>query len=171
MKLTKHDLEDTKIIAGIIQKIDAMDEAYATSIADDIYKKQPFFLSSLLGYHFDVTPIELEEIMKAYFIIWEFFKDNKNVQNQKITQKLFEKICDRNISMLHYANGETAEQQPAIFHSDLQNLKSKSLMSVILFRFKDHPNLADMSIQVKAQILIGIKSFIECFEIISAGPK
>ena len=166
MDLTQHDLDEIIIKAALLQKIDSVDAYYVDSITDDIYKKQPFLLSVLLGYHLDVTPLHLEELMKCYFLIWEYFKDNKNVQTKKITKELFEKIQARNISMLTYTDGESERQQTVIYDHDLQNLKSKALMTAIFFRFNTQANLADMDGEIKGMILMGIKTFIECFEII-----
>lgn len=70
--------------------------------------------------------------------------------------------------MLKYADGESSGQRTAIYDHDLQNLKSKALMTAILFQFNSQPNLSDMDGEMKGMILIGIKTFIECFEIISA---
>jgi len=95
----------------------------------------------------------------------------KNVQTKKITQIVFEKIQDRNISMLKYAEGESPGQQTIIYDHDLQNLKSKALMTAIFFRFNNQPTLVAMDSKMKGIILIGIKTFIECFEIISHQTK
>lgn len=171
MELTQQDFDETKLMAGLLKKIDAIDAAYVNSVSDDICKRQPFVLSVLLGYHSDVTPLELEELMKSYFLIWEYFKDNKNVQTKKITEKLFEKIHDRNILMLKYAEGESCGQRAIIYDHDLQNLKSKALLTAILFRFNSQPNLSNMDGEMRGMILIGIKTFIECFEIISADKE
>jgi len=50
--------------------------------------------------------------------------------------------------------------------SDLQNLKSKSLLAAIFYRFQNRQVLRKMAFENKGIILIGIKSFIECFETI-----
>jgi len=134
------------------------------AISDEIYKKKPFFLIVLLGYNFDITPVELEELMKVYFLIWEYFKDNQNVQARKITEQQFEKIQDRNIGMLRYADGESTDQRKVLYENDLQNLKSKALWTAILFRFNDRLDLIKMDPETKGMILIGIRTFIECFE-------
>lgn len=169
MELTQQDYDEVKLIAGLLKKIEAYDAAYVIALSEDIYERQPFVLSVLLGYHTDVTPLELEELTKSYFLIWEYFKDKKNIQTKRITKKMFEKIHHRNISMLKYAEGESDVQRAIIYDHDLQHLKSKALMTAILFRFKSHPNLSNMGAEMKSMILIGIKTFIECFEIISTG--
>ena len=72
--------------------------------------------------------------------------------------------------MLKYSEGESKERDKLeIFAYDLHNLKSKSLMASIFLRFDERPMLLKMDIQKKGSIMIGIKSFIECFEKIWRG--
>ena len=164
MKYTQKGLSETTTLDLLLKKIDNIDAIYVNTITDDINNKQPFFLSVLLGYNLDITPVELEELMKIYFLIWEYFKDNQNVQTRKITEQQFETIQDRNIAMLQYAEGENAEQRKAIYGRDLQNLKSKDLLMAVFFCFDNRSTLINMNSQTKGIIIIGIKSFIECFE-------
>ena len=166
MKFTQNDFNEIPLLARVEKRIDTIDSTNVNSILDDIYKKQPFLLSVLLGYNLDITPIELEELMKVYFLIWEYFKDNQNVQNRKVTEQLFEKIHNRNIGMLRYAEGESTDQSAILYSSDLQNLRSKALLTAILLRFNNRPDLVSMDMKTKGMILIGIKTFIECFEIV-----
>jgi hypothetical protein len=163
----QNDFDEATTVVSLLQKLDSIDAGNVDSISNDIFKKQPFFLSVLLGYQFDVTPQQLEEIMKVYFLIWEYFKGNKNIQKKKVTVQLFEKIQARNISMLKYAENESKNQRTQIYEHDLQNLKSKALIGAIFLRFKTCTNLADMDGELKGIILIGIKTFIECFETIT----
>lgn len=167
IKFTNNDFEETKILAESIKKIDQIDSEYVNSISDEIFKLQPFFLTVLLGYRQDISMEELEEIMKIYFVVWEYFRLNPNVQTKQVTESFFNKIQKRNIEMLKYSEGESTENEKSeIYSSNLQNLKSKSLMSAIFFRFDDRPTLKNMDIEKKGIIMIGIKSFIECFETI-----
>ena len=166
MKFTQNDFNEIPLLARVVKRIDTIDSTNVNSILDDIYKKQPFLLSVLLGYNLDITPIELEELMKVYFLIWEYFKDNQNVQNRKVTEQLFEKIHNRNIGMLRYAEGDSTDQSAILYSSDLQNLRSKALLTAILLRFNNRPDLVSMDMKTKGMILIGIKTFIECFEIV-----
>jgi hypothetical protein len=118
-----------------------------------------------LGYRFDTSAEELEEIMKVYFLIWEYFKNNERVQTKKLTETDFERIQKRNIGMLDYATGETGwEETKGIYSADIQNLKSKALLAAVFFRFNTRAALLKMDTERKGIILIGIKSFIECFE-------
>lgn len=165
LKFTHKDFNETRDLAGILKKIDNTDATYAEKILDEMFKRQPFFLTVLIGYRLDVTPEELDEIMKVYFIIWEYFRTNRNVQTKEVSQDHFEKAEHRNIQMLKYIEGEpTADAKSDIYGNDLQNLKSKSLMTAVFFRFNERPTLLKMEEMKKVAILIGVKSFIECFE-------
>ena len=167
MKFTQKDFDETTELAALIGKIDNMDAEYVNTVTDDIFIKQPFFLSVLLGYRLDVLPIELEEIMRIYFLIWEYFKSNPNVQTRMVKQAYFEKIQLRNIQMLKYCEGEPSQHDKLkVFSHDLQKLQSKSLLAAVLFRFDNRLVLSKMDGEKKGFVLIGIKSFIECFETI-----
>ncbi len=165
MEFTRKDFNETIDLAGLLKKIDNIDAHYVDKVSDEIFKYQPFFLSVLLGYSLDVTPVEMEEIMKIYFLIWEYFRGNKNVLTKKLTQAIYEKIQNRNIQILK--NSETIKSKTArkkVYNDDLQNLNSKALLTAILFRFDTQPVLMEMEVQLKGIIMISTKSFIECFE-------
>lgn len=165
MTFTPQDFDETTELAGLLQKIDHLDIAYAEKTCDDIFQQQPFFLSVLLGYHMDTTPQELDELMKVYFIIWEYFKHHKKIPQQLITEAHFEKVQQRHIRLLKYVEGE---HNPAgikqIYADDLQQMKSKALFTAVLYRFFNRPGLNHMDAQKKGMILVGTKSLIECFE-------
>ncbi len=165
IKFTQHDFNETKMLAESIMKTDLIDSDYVITTSDEIFKIQPFFHSALLGHQHDVTMEEFEEIMKIYFLVWEFFKSHPNLQIKQVTESCFNKTQKKNIEMLRYSQDEPKENdKPEIYSSDLQNLKSKSLMAAIFFRFKERPTLLNMDIEKKGAIMIGIKSFIECFD-------
>ena len=165
MDITQKDLDETSEMAELLKKIDNIDENYVNRVSDEIFQRQPFFLSVFLGYRHDVSPEELDEIMKMYFLIWEYFRRHKNVQTKQITQTDFEKIQRRNIQMLHYADGELDQKAKAqVYTSDLQNLRSKALLTAILFMNNNRPVLLNMDPEKKATIYVGTKTFIECFE-------
>ena len=167
MKITQKDFDETTELAGLLTKIDNFSSEDVDTLSDEIFKRQPFFLTVLLGYRFDVTPEELEEIMKIYFLIWEYFKTNKNVQTKPVTESYFEKVQDRHIKMLKYVEGETTQNDKMnIYSYDLDNLKSKALITAVLYRYNSRPTLLKMDKKSKGIVLVGIKSFIECFETI-----
>lgn len=133
MNFTQKDFKETSELASILKRIDNIDTEYVNIISDEIFTKQPFFLSVLLGCHMDTAPKELDEIMKIYILIWEYFKDNKRVLTNKLTESDFERIQSENIQMLDYATGEsTWKETMEIYSADLQNLKSKALLSAVL---------------------------------------
>jgi len=165
MEITKKDLDEVAQLAILVKKVDNSDAEYVDSISDEIYQKQPFFLAVLLGHRLDTTPLELEEIMKIYLLVWEYFRNNINVQTKKVTEKYFDKNQDRLIKMLMYAEGEPGEpERMNIYSLDLGNLKSKALWAAVLLRTTYRDTLIKMDGIKKGFVLIGIKSFIECFE-------
>lgn len=167
MDFKQNDFTEAKYLAKVQIKIDNIDAEYVNLISDEIFQKQPFFLTVLLGYRLDTTALELEEIMKIYFLIWEYFRTNKKVQTIKVTEDHFQTIQDKNIAMLQYADGELNDvEKMKIYFSDLDNLKSKALFTAVLYRYIERPVLVKMDDRKRTIILIGIKSFIECFETI-----
>ncbi|OFX27565.1 MAG: hypothetical protein A2033_14870 [Bacteroidetes bacterium GWA2_31_9] len=151
LKFTQNDFNETEILAESIKKIDQIDSNYVNSVSDEIFSCQPFFLTVLLGHRIDVSMGELEEIMKIYFLVWEYFRLKPNIQTKKVTEFNFNKILKRNIKMLKYSEGESKEiDKLEIFAYDLQNLKSKSLMTSVFFRFNERPTLLNMDIQKKS---------------------
>lgn len=167
IKFNQNDFDETDQLAEIVKQIDHADLAYANAISDDIFQRQPFFLSVILGYQFDVSKEELEEIIKISFLIWEYFRSNPNVHKKKVTQTCFEKAQAKNIEILKYAEGESnGRAKMKVYSYDLQKLKSKTLWTAILFRFDNCSVLQKMNTETKGFILIGMKSFIDCFETI-----
>lgn len=165
MKLTNSDFKETAELANLVRKIDNLNVDYVNSISDEIFQLQPFFLTVLLGYRFDVKPEELDEIMKIYFLIWEYFRNNKNVQTKKVTEADFEKIQSRHVEMLKYIEGEfNQEEIQNIYSYDIEIIKSKSLLTAVLFRYHTRPVLIKMDEESKGIVFIGIKCFIECLE-------
>lgn len=168
MNFTQNDFDEISRLSIAIKKIDHIDASYVDLVSDEIFYSQPFFLTVLIGYRLDVLPEELDEIMKVYFLIWEYFKSKKGVQTNKITEAHFEKAEERNIKMLQYSEGEPTEKyKAAIYSADLQNLRSKALWATVLSRFQMRPVLHNMDWEKRGAILVGIKAFIECFETIS----
>ena len=167
MDFTENDFNQAADLAELLANIDSIDANYVDKISDEIYKYQPFFLSVMLGYNLDVTPEEMDEIMKIHLIIWLYFRSDKNVLSKKITQAKFEKMSQRNFQMLKYNDGEKSlSARSEIYGNNLQQLKSKALIAAIFFRVENKPVLIKMDAYFKGCIMIGVKSFIECFETI-----
>ena len=167
MKFTQKDFNETTELAGLLSKIDYLSPEDVNTLSDEIFKRQPFFLTVLLGYRFEITPKELEEIMKIYFLIWKYFRANKNVQTNQVTETYFEKVQNRHIKMFKYIEGEPKQNDKIdVYSHDLGKLKSKALLTAVLHRYNNRPTLIKMDDESKGIIFVGIKSFIECFETI-----
>ena len=148
-----------------MRRIDNIDADYVNLISDEIFQYQPFFLSALLGLRLDVTPAELDEVMKIYFLIWEYFRGDKKLKVIKVTQADFEKIQLRHIEMLRYMDDEFSQKEIGeITSSDLENVKSKVLLTAVLIRYDTRPVLMRMNDEMKGIVFVGVKSFIEYFE-------
>lgn len=166
MNLSELEINEANEVADLLSKIDKdWDEDYVNTVSDEIFQHQPFFLTALLGLRFDVTPEELEEIMKIYFFIWEYFKNNKKVFAKKVTEEGFEKVQKRHIEMLRYMEGEPNQKEKGkVVSSDFDNFKSRSLLAAVLLRYSTRSVLVKMNKQNKGFVFVGIKSFIECFD-------
>lgn len=164
LTFTAKDYSETSELAGLIRKIDTSDAEYVERISDEIFKYQPFFLTVVLGYRMDISSQELEEMMRIYLLVWEYFKSNKNLPKKKVTQTQFEEVQRRNMYMLHYSEGESEESRDKIYTDELQNLNSKSLWAAVHFRYNTRPVLVNIDSEIKGIILIDILSFIQCFE-------
>ena len=165
MVISEEDKKEVLRVGQLIKKFELIDEEYVNKESDLIFKNQPFLISLLLGYRNDLKELELEEIMKIIFLIWEFFKNNSQINQTKISESQFERIQQRNIYMLKYYEGEQGQKASTEFTStDLRNLKSKSLFGGIIFQFFEKTPLLEMDIEDRGIILVGMKSLIECFE-------
>lgn len=165
MTLSEEDKNESLRVGQLIKKLELIDEGYVNTESDLIFKKQPFLISLLLGYSYDVKGHELDEIMRIIFLIWEFFKNQNQINITKISEAQFERIQQRNIYMLKYYEGEQGDKDKMEFVSaDFKNLKSKSLFGGIVFHFFDKSPLLEMEKESRGIILVGLKSLIECFE-------
>lgn len=165
MILTEEDKNESLRVGQLIKKFELIDKEYVDKESDIIFKKQPFLISLLLGYHDDLKELELEEIMRIIFLIWEFFKYHNQINQTKISESQFSRIQQRNIYMLKYYEGEQGQKASMeLISNDLKNLKSKSLFGGIVFQFFEKTPLLEMEIEDRGIILIGLKSLIECFE-------
>lgn len=71
---------------------------------------------------------------------------------------------DETFQMSHYL--KKIDSIDRLYSDDLQNIRSKALWAVVALRFQTRPVLRNMGWQTKGTVLLGIKSFIECFETI-----
>ncbi|MBD3630815.1 hypothetical protein [Cyclobacterium sp.] len=90
MDFSKRDFKEIEKIGQTLNRVDKIDQKSVDWILGELSNYQPLLLSLILGYQPDLKQPEFEEIMKMYFIIWEYFKDKKNGKKIKLTQKQFE---------------------------------------------------------------------------------
>ena len=165
MELSQSEINEANEVADLMFKINNWDVDYINTLSSEILQHQPFFLSVLGGIRLEVTPEELEEVLKIYFLVWECFRNNENVKIQKVTEADFHKVHNRQVEMLRYMEGESNQKEKGkVVSYDFEKIKSRSLIAAVLLRYDDRPVLAKMDEQMKGHIFIGIKSFIECFE-------
>ena len=165
MIISKEDKEASLKIAQLVKKIEQIDEKYVNEESDKILQKQPFLVSLILGYRFDLKPLELEEIMKIIFLIWEFFKKYHQTKTEKITEAQFIRIQQRNVNMLKYFGEEQGiNSKLEVISADLENLNSKALFTGVIFQFDQKVALLNMKNKTRGIVLVGLKSLIECFE-------
>jgi len=163
--LNQEDFIENEKVGALIRKLNDIDGDYMNSEMEVMVEKQPFIISLLLGYRSDFNTEELEDIAKVLFLIWEFFKDSNNIPSKQIHAQQFEKVQERNISMLRYLDGvNTEEEHSFVSKSDLSHLKSKALLTGVMYQFDHLQSLSKMGINEKSMLIIGMKSLIECFE-------
>ena len=159
-----HNIHQAEIIAHLILKIEQMDHTYVDEISNEIYKYQPFYLSTLLGFSYDVSEEELCEIMKIYFLVWECFKAQPSVKKKKVKEKDFARVFKKIARSIE--NGVKSGISPTTPPQDFQELKSKALLANIMRLFNSNGVLINMDTEMRMMALIGLISFIECFETI-----
>ncbi len=165
MIISEEDKNESLRVGQLIKKIELIDKEFVDKESDLIFVKQPFLISLLIGYSYDFKELELEEIMKMIFLIWEYFKDHSQINQTKISESQFERIHQRNIYMLKYYEGEQGQKASMeLISNDLKNLKSKSLFGGIVFQFFEKASLSEMENEDRGIILVGMKTLIECFE-------
>lgn len=164
MQFTQNDFDDTSKVARCIHKVDNMDAAYINKISDEIYECQPFFLTVYLGYRLDVSLLELDEILKIAFLIWEYFRDNDRVRTIKITESQYNKVMNKNMKMLADSKNTSVPTKLKTYELDIQNLRSKALLMAIFARFFERPTLKTLDQKTSGILQVGLKSFIEVFE-------
>lgn len=165
MNISEKDKQEVKRVSELILKINKIDQHYLELNAEIVSNQQPFLFSLIKGYAQDLSPKEAEEMMKNIFIIWEYFKDSEKIMHKRITEVQFERIHGRNIQFLSYFEGEQGGKDKSnLVSSDLEHLKSKALLTGLMFRFNTQPIFKEIKGGTKGGLLIGMKSLIECFE-------
>lgn len=150
-----------------LKRLDHIDEDYVHRTSDEMYKWQPFMISMFLGYRLDVNDAELGEIMKQFFLIWECFKDEKNIRTIQLTEATYEKAHSRNLKFLKALENLSEEnKKERLTNSDPHGLsvRSQYLLGSVLAAFHTTPVLHQMRIEKKMAILVGLKTLVQSLD-------
>lgn len=165
MIVRQNDKIESARVAHLIKKVESMDATYVDLESNIIAQKQPFLISLLLGYRNELKESELEEMMRIIFLIWEYFKDFKQIGESKISADQFERIRLRNIKMLAYYEGEQNDNDKlALTGSDINHLKSKALITGVLFLMNHKKPLSAMKSGQKGTLFLDMKCLVECLD-------
>lgn len=159
--------EIQKTIATHLKRLDHIDEDYTHRTSDEMYKCQPFMISMFLGYRLDVNDAELGEIMKLFFLIWECFKDEKNIRTIQLTEASYEKVHSGNLKFFKALENQSDENaKEGLTNKDLQALsvRSQYLLASVVEAFHARPVLHQMRIEKKVAILVGLKTLVQSLD-------
>lgn len=165
MEITKRDIVETEFVGELINKVDKIGLTEASEISDRIVRYQPFIMSLLIGFKFDVKEEQLNDIMKMLFVIYLYFERKTDISKKQINSKQFERYKKRNIQFLKYFSGEpTKENQLETNQQYLSNLNYKSLFTGILFMSNTRKGLKRMNSETRGIVILGMKTLIDCLE-------
>lgn len=151
-----------EIISQLVLKIEQMDAAYMDNISNEIYKFQPFYLSTLLGFSKDVSNEELGELMKVYFLVWESFRSKPGVKKKKVKEKDFARVFKKiGLALEQGSNTGFITPPPS---QNVYKINSKELLNAVLQTFNKKRVFVLMDPQMRLVAMLGIIAFIECFE-------
>ncbi len=97
LKLTITDYKEAERVSELLARIDTGDAVYFDKVTNEIHRHQPFMLSAMLGYSYDLPPAAFEEVLKLYVLIWEFLKENRTAKKKAVTQAQFESVQQKNV--------------------------------------------------------------------------
>ena len=127
------------------------DFAWANQITDELMVHQPFLASMMAGYKFDLPPQEMDEVLKLYVAVWEFFKTDPIAKVTAITESQFDRLHTFNVNLMTK-------------NDSVDGATISVLLSVIIQRFGTRPTFKQMNVQKLGALIVGIKSTIECFQ-------
>ncbi|MCG8699584.1 MAG: hypothetical protein MI922_16130, partial [Bacteroidales bacterium] len=95
----------------------------------------------------------------------KYFCEFPVVKQKKISPNLFQKYDNININFLQYLSGETSEDSKReLTGINISSIKSKALLTGFFVRYGEKESLKQMNTNLRGEILVGLKSLIECFE-------
>jgi hypothetical protein len=137
-----------------------------TRLKDELHLCQPFIGSLIMDYEEDFPEEDAETIWKLYMMIWLYFKEDKIVQQVKITPNLYVLLENAIVDELGPLWGADLETRQKITHDYIQRQQSKGLFIFLIYLFMDSPLLERLNWETHEALLIGCKATIECFDVL-----
>lgn len=161
----RRDIDEAQIVRELIKKVGNIELQEASEISDRIAANQPFIMSLLMGYTFDVEGDQLDDIMKMLFVIYLFFESHTETNRKQIDVIEFEYHQRQNVKFLKYFSGEeTLGSQLEANKQYLYSLKFKALFAGILVMSNTQMSFKRMSGELKGIIVLGMKTLVDCLE-------
>ncbi len=166
ISFTQADFKDTERVAMLVKSIDNAPLAYFEGELEEIEHCQPFMLSLMLGYKYDLTPGEHSEAIMMFILVWMYFKEHQSIRSTPLTQEQFEMKHHNNMQFFKYLEGETfgSLAHTMVTAGDMQRMQSKALWTAIIYQFKERKTLQSLKGEPKAMLLIDLKSTIDGLE-------
>ena len=160
-----NQLDEYNKLIEITRRLVDHDKPYISLLLDEIRIYQPFLGSCILGYTVDFKGAEADAVFMLHLLLWAACRDKPACRKTAITESRYNKTMNRNIAFFKYLEKE--EGAPA-FHEaiaeDLQKNNHGILIAFINLCIKQWPALAQMNHENRNIVIMGIKSFVECFE-------
>ena len=168
LKLTDKDFSEVKKVAEIIKEVDHSNISELVNSFEEIEKYQPFLISLLLGFKDQLNKIELDELANTLIIIWRYYQNFPKTMEVRITADQYQDFDEKNLRFLNYLTGEPNEEaRLKTIALNLDSLESKALLTGLFYRYNENKNLSSMEKGLKGEVLLGLKSLIQCFDSIN----
>ena len=165
MDIKQRDFNELNIVKKLIKKVENLDLIEASNLSERIVKNQPFIMSLLIGYKFDVKEEELEDIMKMLFVTYLFFEESTEINKKQIDSKIFEERQTLNVKFLKYFSEDQNDENKSETNKHyLSNLRYKSLFTGLLLMSNTQKYFKSMDGELKGIIMVGMKTLIDCLE-------
>jgi hypothetical protein len=163
-----NDLADAQRLAPIIREVNDLDIPRMDVLLGRLVQSQPFVMSMLLGYHAEHTPHVFEAIARCVLIVWRFHESTGR-DTIPIGQEQYERTLQNNMAMLKYAEGGSgAEDAMAVYRNDITAMRGKAVLAALQGIVMAHPALHGHGLPAKGQLMLELKTLIDCYDAISA---
>src|SRR5688572_1484959 len=98
MNLSRFELNQNHFLNNLLKTYKPNQPGFIKSRMDEIYQKQPFLFSVMVGYKEDRFRKEYDEMIRDYLLIWEHFRTVRNLQ--KITPELYTEVENKTMVLV-----------------------------------------------------------------------